>query len=542
VSLSTESAAAADRSEGFAEDLLARLQRHLLERARATPFATLDTGANTARETLRSMERTYGIAATQYGRRLHDLLTGTTAWMLFERPKPRSGRRLPQIRELSACEPLLRVMRESGELAERERCLQARDAALITISQDPTVGEPMRRQLMREADDRFFADLARIGEAYRSYYQGLRRATGTIPPLIGPRIRSRPMLQPAGIAHLFAACHGERATLFTAVPEEPGAFVYRSGRHALTLRPGPGEESPPFELLDEITWDIAAIAICALFVRTSGRDINTPFPLLVDDYFDWRGVDPRKRTLEMRQEIDSRIRLLVSDQLVFQTAIDLWLADPATGRRQKTAIETTGNFLVRRSGLYRPRIWHSEAENEPLYGHMVTLGEWARVLAAERAMIGVFPRALAEYDLRRQQWERRIGWYLTFQMQNQGSKMTFEEVVSESGNRAVQVTPQHALRMKTVLANSHVGWAEMARTNPGKVIKQWIEALETLQAEGVIGGYTCLDGAADGSDLPTRSRLSTMLEYRYQFLPGTETVKQLRLKAAARRNRLKPPA
>ena len=46
-------------------------------------------------------------------------------------------------------------------------------------------------------------------------------------------------------------------------------------------------------------------------------------------------------------------------------------------------------------------------------------------------MLGVCLRRLAEYDLQRQQWERRIGWYLVFQMNNQASKMTFREVIQD---------------------------------------------------------------------------------------------------------------
>ncbi len=87
--------------------------------------------------------------------------------------------------------------------------------------------------------------------------------------------------------------------------------------------------------------------------------------------------------------------------------------------------------------------------------------------------------------------------------------------------------------MKTVLANSHVPWEDTARTNPGKVIKQWTEALETLRKDGIIGPYPCLDGAADGSDIPVRGRLTAMLEHRYQFVPGRELLPHLRAKRGA---------
>ena len=147
-------------------------------------------------------------------------------------------------------------------------------------------------------------------------------------------------------------------------------------------------------------------------------------------------------------------------------------------------------------------------------------------------MLGIYPRRLAEYDLQRRQWERRIGWYLVFQMNNQGSKMTFREIVKDGKSRTA-VTPQHPLRMKTVLAGSHVPWEETARTNPGKVIKQWVDALETLRKDGIIGPCPCLDGSADGSDLPVRGRLAAMLERRYQFVPGKELLPHVRAKRSA---------
>src|SRR6185437_16725797 len=101
--------------------------------------------------------------------------------------------------------------------------------------------------------------------------------------------------------------------------------------------------------------------------------------------------------------------------------LDMWLADPQSGRRRKTAIVTDGSsFLTRRTGLYRLTAWLSEVEHQPLYGYMVSLGRWAHRFIQERAMIGIFPKQLAEYDLRREQWERRIGWYVTLQMHNQG--------------------------------------------------------------------------------------------------------------------------
>ena len=513
--------------EATAEELLKRFQKVLLEKARVVPHSTGTAGAISS--SVRDVERIYGPQASQFGRRLQELLTGTYAWDLFERARPRKSR-LPQFHELSRCGALLLVMRESGELDERERLLTARDTGLVNVWRDPTMSELDRQTAADELDREYRAEIDRLADFYRPYYHKLRRATGAVPPLTGPRIKSRPLLQPPILAHFFGACHADKEISFE--PQTDGVFAFTQGRNS-TIIAGDGA-GHDLELLDDMAWDIAAIAGSAFFVRTAGNDPVAEFPLLIDDYFEWRSVDPRKRTIALRKAIDARIQLLFSDRLHLHSELDMWLADQS-GRRRKTPIVTDGTFLVRRTGLYRLTAWLSEVEHQPLYGYMVSLGPWARRYIQERAMIGIFPKQLAEYDLRREQWERRIGWYVTFQMHNQGSRMVFEDVVDEAGASDVRVKPQHPLRMRTVLVNGQVRWEEMARTNPGKVFKQWMDALDQLIIDGVIGGYTCLDGGADGSDLPVRSRLSTMLEYRYEFTPGGEMVKHLRAKAERRK-------
>ena len=280
-----------------------------------------------------------------------------------------------------------------------------------------------------------------------------------------------------------------------------------------------------------MTWDIAALAVSAFYVRTGGSDFEASFPFLLDDYFNWRGTDPRKRSRAGRAQIAARLELLCSDQMQIRSETDLWLTDPATGRRKKTRVIAEGPFLVKRSRFFRPTAVPDEADPETT-GYLLSLGEWARPFVEERAMLGIYLKRLAEYDLQRQGWERRIGWYLVFQMNNQASKMTFQDVTKD-GRTRTQVTPQHPLKMKTVLSGSHIAWEETARTNPGKVIKQWGDALETLRRDGVIGPYPCLDGAADGSDLPARGRLAAMLERRYQFVPGRDLLPHLRAKRGA---------
>ena len=542
-----------------AEGVLRRLQQQMLEVAEAKPFAAFavvdnreDSEALTAGSsphTLRGLEEAWGASATQRGRWLSELLEGSAAWEILERPLPGRKQRdappLPRSRDITRCEPLLRIMRESGELSERERLLKERDETLRAMGKDAMLPEAERRRAVSEVFDRYSAGVAHLADTYRPFYQEMRRAQSTVASLTGPRVRSHAFLQPPLMARLFAACHADKSAFFTPLPPRSSgtpyraAAEYRSGLQGVTMLLAPGGE----DLLDEMTWDIAAIAVCAFFARTAGRDGAAQFPFLIDDYFDWRGVDPRKRTREMRQQIDARVRLLFSREgLFFDTRSVLWQSDPESdGRRQgrrQTQVTTQGSFLMRRSGLFRPSPWASEADNEPLYGYLISLGEWALPFTREGAMVGSFPKRLAEYDLRRQQWERRIGWYLTFQMQNQGAKMTFrkdEAAASRTGQKSsLSLTPQHSLRMKTVLQNSYVPWEEMARTNPGKVIRQWVETLETLHRDLLLGDYTCLDGAVDGSDLPTRSRLSVMLNYRYQFTPGEELTERLRRRSARR--------
>lgn len=543
-----------------AEEVLRRFQKQMREQAETWPLpATFaptkdeDTFAAPAdsaqRPLLHRLEETWGASATQAGRWLDELLQGSAAWEIIERPLPGRKKRgevppLLRFREIGHCEPLLRIMRESGELAERERLLQARDHALRAIAR-ASAFEAERHQAAGEIYDGYLADIARLATVYRPMYQEMRRALGTIPSLIGPRVRSHPFLQPPLMTRLFMACHADKSKFFA--PPRPlssgeNAFgfanEYRRGRQAVTIQAGSFDD---LNLLDGMAWDVAAVAVCAFFARTTGRDPTAQFPFLIDDYFGWRGVDSRKRTRQAREQIDARVRLLCSsERLLLDTQSELWRVDSQSGaqpHRSRMAVNTQGGFLIRRSGLFRPAPWVSETENEPLFGYLLSLGEWAGPFIEAGAMVGVFPKRLAEYDLRRQQWERRIGWYLSIQMQNQGAKMTFQKGAATGENEqngVLNVTPQHSLKMRTVFENSHVPWEEMARTNPGKVIRQWVETLETLRRDGVIGDYSCLDGAVDGSDLPTRNRLGIMLNHRYLFTPGEDLAERLRHKSARR--------
>lgn len=504
-------------TEGAAEALLRKLQSALGGAAGDSP----------SRADLRAAEREHGATATRAGRLLSDLVAGSRAWDLWEGPPGRPARgqdaRLPRLHELCVCEPVLRLMRESGELAEREHLLRERDAALAAAWGRAEASDEENWLEAEAIRDGYFEAVARVTDAYEAHYEALRQAaTGSPTPLAAPRVRSRLLLQPPLMTLLFAACHQEQ--------EGIGAGECRRGGNALAWAGGDA-------LLDAMTWDVAALAVSAFYVRTGGNDFDAAFPVLVEDYFAWRGTDPRKRSRELREQVAARLEFLCSGRMQTRSEAELWLTDPDTGRRRKAAMVAEGPLLVKRSRFFRPPAGAGAGEAEPeTAGYLLSLGEWARPLVAERAMLGVSLRRLAEYDLQRQGWERRIGWYLVFQMNNQASRMTFQDVTKDGKTRTV-VTPQHPLRMRTVLSGGQVAWEETARTNPGKVIKQWGDALDALRRDGILGPTPCLDGAADGSDLPARGRLAAMLERRYQFVPGRDLLPHLRAKRGAAERR-----
>jgi len=497
--------------EGAAEALLRKLQAALGDAA----------GDASSRAALRSVEREHGAAATRAGRLLGELLSGSHAWDLWEGPPGRAavGARLPRLHELCVCEPVLRLMRESGELAEREKLLRERDVSLFAAWGRAEARDEERWLDAEAVRDDYDAAARRVTASYQAHYEALRRAASGGPaPLAAPRVRSRLLLQPPLMALLFGACHQKQ--------HEPEC---RRNGASLTWA---GAEP----LLDAMTWDVAALAVSAFYVRTDGDSFEAGFPVLVEDYFAWRGTDPRKRSRELREQVAARLEFLCSDRLQTRTEADLWLTDPDTGRRRKTAVLAEGPLLVKRSRFFRPPA-AGAGESEPeTAGFLLSLGEWARPLVAERAMLGVSLKRLAEYDQARQGWERRIGWYLAFQLNNQASRMTFRDVVKDGKARTL-VTPQHPIKMRTVLDGAQVPWEETARTNPGKVIKQWGDALEALRRDGVLGPCVCLDGAADGSDLPARGRLAALLDRRYQFVPGRDLLAHLRAKRGAAEQR-----
>jgi len=502
---------------GAAESLLKQLQTALGGAAGDAP----------SRAALRAVERAHGAAATRAGRLLSELVAGSHAWDLWEGPPGHQaqahGARLPRLHELCVCEPVLQLMRESGEMVEREHLLRERDAALAEIWARREATDERRWLDSETVQDEYFAAVQQVTASYLAHYEALREVASGFPaPLAAPRVRSRLLLQPPLMALLFSACHQESGL------KSREAAECRRGGNALAWA-----GSDP--LLDAMTWDVAALAVSAFYVRTGGSDFEAAFPVLVEDYFAWRGTDPRKRSRALREQVASRLEFLCSDRMQTHTEADLWLTDPDTGRRRKTAVVAEGPLLVKRSRFFRPSVGPGESEPETT-GYLLSLGEWARPLVAERAMLGVSLKRLAEYDLQRQGWERRIGWYLAFQMNNQASKMTFQDVTKDGKTRTL-VTPQHPLKMRTVLSGSHVAWEETARTNPGKVIKQWSDALDTLRRDGVLGPSPCLDGAADGSDLPARGRLAAMLERRFQFVPGRDLLPHLRAKRGAAERR-----
>lgn len=426
------------QTEARAESLLRQFQE------------ALGTGDRSA---LRAVERAHGAGVTRAGRRLQDLLDGSRAWDLFEAGVgQRRGGRRPRVHALCICDPVLRAMRESGEMGERERLLTYRDAALADVWRPSLATEEERWQCALDIRDTYAADVAALAERHRAHYETLGRAASrSYASLAPPRVRSRPLLLPPLMMPLFRACHGAESS---------------------------GE-------LDPMAWDLAALAISAFHVRTNEDDPGAGFPLLVEDYFEWRGTDPRKRSRTLREAITATLEFLCSDRLHVPGA--------------------EGRLLTLRSRIFRRLNPGEEGTAEPeTLGFLLSLGEWARPLAEQQTPRAINLKRLAEYDLARQGWERRIGWFLVFRM-----------------TAPTSVTPQ-TFTMRAVLEGSLVPWETMAQSSAGKVIQQWQDALDTLHRDGVIGPWACLDGQPDGADLPARGRLAAMLEQRYRLVPGRD--------------------
>src|SRR5579862_2534184 len=143
---------------GTAESLLTSLQDVLLEAAKLAgdepPSGDADLNVRSSvvsgrqntkrRSKLREIEHSYGPSATRFGRMLSELVSGSYAWDLFPdlRGPEREG---PRIYELCRCEPVLRAMRASGELAEREELLQGRNTRFAALWQDSTLTDEDRR-------------------------------------------------------------------------------------------------------------------------------------------------------------------------------------------------------------------------------------------------------------------------------------------------------------------------------------------------------------------------------------------------------------
>jgi len=272
------------------------------------------------------------------------------------------------------------------------------------------------------------------------------------------------------------------------------------------------------ERLDETMWDVLALAFAAFYANTPGDSIDPPFPLMVDDYLAWRNVHPHNRTDALRGEVFDRLRLACSGRFRAMGQEVLHITDLETGRKRRQSFFLDGPILVWHSDLYRngqTRL-HFDGTGRP-DGVYISLGRWARPFVEEKAMLGIFIKKLAQYDMRRQLWERRIGWYLVFNMQNQATKK------------------KHPLYTKTILDGAGIEWRDLGEKNPGMVIKQFNDALKRLQEDEITGVCPCLDGAPDGSDLPRKGKLAKWLEHRWDPKPGPELAKHLRAKQEAAR-------
>jgi hypothetical protein len=80
--------------------------------------------------------------------------------------------------------------------------------------------------------------------------------------------------------------------------------------------------------LDEKAWDVVAVAIAAFSQRTKGKVYDEEFPLLLSDYFDWRGIPANHRNIEAIREVQARILLLSDrDRVKIYSQVDLHLPD-----------------------------------------------------------------------------------------------------------------------------------------------------------------------------------------------------------------------
>lgn len=387
----------------------------------------------------------------------------------------------------------------------------------------------------------------------------LESDSGSSVPLLGSAGEQvMTVVQPPIMQVLFEACVADKTEFRPYIDGESGGLRYQKGNsHVSILHPdkvplhlrNAFSDSDAIEIwarqgadgdmkrLDDMSWEVIALAVTAFYARTDGSNVDAPFPLLLDDYAEWRSIDPRKRSDEQRERVEDRIRL-IADERRMQIYSDgtLYLPDPKTGRRVKTPVVTRGAILA----SARP-YWLKGQIPLPMTdacprpdGYIVRLDEWARKYVAVRAMLGVNLKRLALYNLQRQLWEKRIGWYLCFQLNNQCTKI--RESKDENGKAVM--TPQQPLVMETILNGAHVHWTKQAETNPGYVIKQALDALKTLHDDKIIGDYRCMDcppGKEDGTDLPSHGRLEKWLKRRWLFLPGRIMARHQQAKREAKR-------
>ena len=337
-------------------------------------------------------------------------------------------------------------------------------------------------------------------------------------------------VQPSAMSFLFDVTNSSKRDAKAFIENVRGGVEFAEKNNRLRLYAGQeipldiretGDNREAFEIwarqgtaanlaaLDEMAWDVIALSVTAAYQR--GGDAGKMFHINIDDYFDWRGIEARSRTKEARQEIEDRLRLLSDPaRLKFRSHAELYFPDPKTARKKKEVVITEGAFLVRGDAYWRKGQGRLPYEGERPDGYYFALGKWAERYLSERKMLGIYLRKIAQYDMARQSWERRMSWYLIFQMQAQSSYMKL---------RGDELVPQQGLRMESILDGSQIDWRPMAATNPGKVIAQFTAAAATLRSDGICD-LRCQDGAFNGSDLPTRGRLAALLDRLYLPFPG----------------------
>jgi hypothetical protein len=300
-------------------------------------------------------------------------------------------------------------------------------------------------------------------------------------------------------------------------PDQPIPTALRNARERERLEAWIREQTQAdLSLLDELCWDVFMACLVTFFKRTPGRDIRERFTFLFSDVFAYKDIKPTHQSPELKGAIFERMRYLSSQRLILSSSQPLHVLDPVTERRKLQAGAVHGPAFGWLGDVYSvPDGKLTTEEGKTLQGVRVTLGEWARELVSNEAYLGQALLKLGRYNSGRQLWERRIGFYLLFQLYNQATRAAWREVDGDLR----MVAPQQPLCLETILNGAGMDWKRQGQATPSKLIHNYTTALEKLNEDGLFR-VQCLDGPADGSDLESRGRLPQLLKRRFNVLPG----------------------